>query len=34
VRLKRGYDAIEAGIGDLDDPALKKRIAGLKALSD
>ena len=29
-RLKRLYDAIEAGVADLDDPALKERIAGLK----
>ncbi len=34
LRLKRLYDAIEAGIADLDDPALKDRIAGLKTLRD
>ena len=34
LRLKRLYDAIEAGITDLDDPALKDRIDGLKALRD
>ena len=34
LRLKRLYDAIEAGIADLDDPALKKRIASLKAIRD
>ncbi len=33
-RLKRLYDAIEAGVADLDDPALKKRIAGLKVIRD
>jgi hypothetical protein len=33
-RLKRLYDAIESGIADLDDPALKDRIAGLKAIRD
>ncbi|MFZ5617700.1 MAG: recombinase family protein [Pseudomonadota bacterium] len=33
-RLNRLYDAIEAGVADLDDPALKERIAGLKALRD
>jgi len=32
LRLKRLYDAIEAGIADLDDPALKDRIDGLKAI--
>lgn len=26
MRLKRLYDSIEAGIADLDDPELKKRI--------
>ncbi|SMG55910.1 hypothetical protein SAMN02746000_03767 [Paracoccus sp. J56] len=31
LRLKRLYGAIEAGIADLDDPALKDRIDGLKA---
>lgn len=34
LRLKRLYDAIEAGITDLDDPALKDRIDGLKAIRD
>ena len=33
-RLKRLYDAIEAGVADLDDPALKDRIDGLKAIRD
>jgi site-specific DNA recombinase len=33
-RLKRLYDAIETGVADLDDPALKERIAGLKAIRD
>ena len=32
LRLKPLYDAIEAGIADLDDPALKERIASLKAI--
>ncbi len=32
LRLKRLYDAIEAGIADLDDQALKERIASLKAI--
>jgi hypothetical protein len=32
ARLKRLYDAIEQGITDLDDPSLKDRIAGLKAV--
>lgn len=31
ARLKRLYDAIERGLADLDDPALKDRIAELKA---
>ncbi|ABC22508.1 hypothetical protein F11_08795 [Rhodospirillum rubrum F11] len=30
MRLKRLYDAIEAGVADLDNPALKDRIDGLK----
>jgi site-specific DNA recombinase len=30
----RLYDAIETGVADLDDPALKERIAGLKAIRD
>ena len=34
ARLKRLYEAIEAGIADLDDPALKDRIDGLKAIRD
>jgi site-specific DNA recombinase len=34
LRLKRLYDAIEAGVADLDDPALKERIASLKATRD
>jgi len=34
LRLKRLYDAIEAGVADLDDPALKVRIASLKAIRD
>jgi site-specific DNA recombinase len=32
LRLKRLYDAIEAGVADLGDPALKERIASLKAI--
>lgn len=28
------YDAIEAGVADLDDSALKERIAGLKAIRE
>jgi site-specific DNA recombinase len=34
LRLKRLYDAIEAGVADLDEPALKDRIEGLRALRD
>ncbi len=34
LRLKRLYDAIEAGVADLDDPTLKDRIDGLKAIRD
>ena len=34
LRLKRLYDAIEAGVADLDDPALKERIGSLKAIRD
>jgi hypothetical protein len=34
LRLKRLYDAIESGVADLADPALKDRIAGLKAIRD
>jgi site-specific DNA recombinase len=32
--LKRLYDAIEAGVADLDDPALKERVASLTAIRD
>lgn len=31
MRLKRLYDAIEAGVADLDDPTLKERIAGSRS---
>lgn len=34
LRLKRLYGAIEAGVADLDDLALKERIAGLKVIRD
>jgi site-specific DNA recombinase len=34
LRPKRLYDAIESGVADLDDPALKDRIAGLKPIRD
>lgn len=34
ARLKRLYDAIERGLADLDDPALKDRITELKAMRD
>jgi mannose/cellobiose epimerase-like protein (N-acyl-D-glucosamine 2-epimerase family) len=34
LRLKRLYDAIEAGMADLDDPALKERVTRLKAIRD
>jgi hypothetical protein len=34
LRLKRLYDAIESGVADFDDPALKERISNLKALRD
>jgi DNA invertase Pin-like site-specific DNA recombinase len=34
LRLKRLYDAIEAGVADLGDPALKDRIASLTAVRD
>ena len=34
LRLKRLYDAIEAGVSDLNDPALKDRIDGLRAVRD
>ncbi len=34
LRLKRLYDAIDAGVADPDDPALKERVACLKAIRD
>lgn len=34
ARLKRLYEAIERGLADLDDPALKDRIAELNATRD
>ena len=34
LRLKRLYDAIETGLADIGDPALKDRIDGLKAMRD
>jgi site-specific DNA recombinase len=34
LRLKRLYDAIEAGVADINDPALKDRIDGLKSIRD
>lgn len=34
LRLKRLYDAIESGVTDLDDPALKDRIEDLRAIRD
>jgi len=34
LRLKRLYDAIEAGVADLDDPELKERVGSLKAIRD
>ena len=34
LRLKRLYDAIESGVADLTDPALKERISSLKAIRD
>jgi hypothetical protein len=34
LRLKRLYDAIENGVADLDDPALKDRMAGPKTIRD
>lgn len=34
LRLKRLNNAIEAGVADLDDPALAERIAGLKVIRD
>ena len=33
-RLNRLYDAIEAGVTDINDPALKDRMAGLKAIKE
>lgn len=34
LRLKRLYHAIEAGVADVDDPALRGRIDGLKVIRD
>lgn len=34
LRLKRLYDAIDAGVADLDYPALQERVASLKAIRD
>jgi len=34
ARLKRLYNAIETGVADINDPALKDRIDGLKAIRD
>ncbi len=34
LRLKRLYDAIETGVADLNEPGLKERLAGLKAIRD
>ena len=34
LRLKRLYDAIEIGVADLNEPGLKERVAGLKAIRD
>ncbi|MGO8831337.1 MAG: recombinase zinc beta ribbon domain-containing protein [Roseiarcus sp.] len=34
LRLRRLYDAIESGVADLDDLALKERIASLKTIRD
>ncbi len=34
VRVKRLYDAIESGVADLSEPALKERITELKATRD
>ncbi|MDP3745618.1 MAG: recombinase family protein [Phenylobacterium sp.] len=34
ARLKRLYDAIESGVADLDDPALKDRVTELKTIRD
>jgi ferritin-like metal-binding protein YciE len=33
-RLNRLYDAIEAGLADLNDSVLKERMAGLKAIRE
>ncbi|MFK8251119.1 hypothetical protein [Ancylobacter terrae] len=33
-RLRRLYDAIESGVADITDPALRERIDGLKAIRD
>ncbi|WP_421697554.1 recombinase family protein [Ancylobacter sp.] len=33
-RLRRLYDAIESGVADITDPALKDRIDGLKSIRD
>lgn len=32
LRLKRLYEAVEAGVADLHDPALKERVVALGAL--
>ncbi len=34
MRLKRLHDAIEPGVADLDDLALKERLVSLKAIRD
>ncbi|MGJ0511109.1 hypothetical protein [Methylocystis sp.] len=34
ARFRRLYSAIESGVADLDDPALKERVAELKATRD
>lgn len=34
LRLKRLHDSIETGVADLNDPGLKERLAGLKAITD
>lgn len=34
LRLKQLYNAIEGGVADIDDPALKDRIDGLKAIRE
>jgi hypothetical protein len=34
LRLKRLYEAIEAGVVDLNDPALKDRVIALRTLRD